>query len=325
MTAPKTVAPIPSGIALAVLLALGAAPLATLAQDADDSNASADAAPTPPGHEAMPTEPEERSASSDSVEPEVVERAADQTERERDTIVAEAVDAIERTEAALAALEGGDAEAALEALEAATGKLELVIARDPALALAPIAVDTRTQDLIAEVETVERLVERAETDLDDGRVQDARLLLSDLASEIVIRTTNLPLASYPDAIKAVAPLIDAGDTERARAELLLALDTLVEIEEVLPLPWLRAEALLAEAETLAESESRTSEQNATLAAHLAAARHELELAEALGYGTAGVYGPMYEQIDEIEERSGGGADGRGWFDRLRDQVDNLFS
>ncbi|MGS8570856.1 YfdX family protein, partial [Salmonella enterica subsp. enterica serovar Braenderup] len=60
--------------------------------------------------------------------------------------------------------------------------------------------------------------------------------------------TNIPLASYPAAVKAVVPLIDQGKIEEAKAALQSALNTLVEERSVLPLPVLRAKLLLKRAE-----------------------------------------------------------------------------
>ena len=67
-------------------------------------------------------------------------------------------------------------------------------------------------------------------------MQQARALLSGLASESELQVTNLPLATYPAAIKAVAPLIDAGKKDEAKAALQLALNTLVVERFITPLP-----------------------------------------------------------------------------------------
>lgn len=152
----------------------------------------------------------------------------------------------------------------------------------------------------------------------------ARPLVANLASEVVFRTTSVPLATYPDAIKAITPLIDAGKTEEAKAGLRAALNTLVVTEEAVPLPILRAEQLLDNAEALAENEQRTAGDNETLKDLLAAARSQLQMAELLGYGTEESFQPMYDQLDLIEDRTAGGKGGKGWFDRIKHQVSELF-
>jgi hypothetical protein len=132
---------------------------------------------------------------------------------------------LDETHVALKALEEGKSKEALEALARATGKLELLAARDPDLAVAPVDVDVVTHDLYATPRAIREAREEAGELLEDGKVQEARRLLSGLASEIVIRVTNLPLATYPDAIKEISPLIDRGETEEAKSALRAALNT----------------------------------------------------------------------------------------------------
>jgi YfdX protein len=69
-------------------------------------------------------------------------------------------------------------------------------------------VDVIAHDIYSSLDAIKRAKDEAEDLLDDDKVQKARPLIEALASEIVIRTTNLPLGTYPGAIKAVAPLID---------------------------------------------------------------------------------------------------------------------
>lgn len=134
---------------------------------------------------------------------------------------------------------------ALAALELASGKLELVLAREPKLALAPVDVSVITHDIHADVESVKKAVKLSRELLDDGEVQKARPIVANLASEIVIETNNLPMATYPAAIKSAARLIDSGKIDDAKAKLARALNTLVVTSVAFPLPVLRAEAAMA--------------------------------------------------------------------------------
>jgi hypothetical protein len=72
------------------------------------------------------------------------ERALGQQRRE---IIDEAVSALAETNNAVRALEKKRPEDALAALERASGKLNIVLARDPKLALAPIDVDVTLYDV----------------------------------------------------------------------------------------------------------------------------------------------------------------------------------
>ena len=273
----------------------------------------------------LPDAPQDQSPATRTVQPEVDDKTAEKADEKRKQILADAAAAIEETKKAQQALEANDVGVALSALEVATGKLELILARDPALAFAPVDVRVESYDVLASRDTVKAVIHDAENHLEDGEIQKARRLVTNLASEIVFKTTSIPLATYPKAIKAVTPLIDAGRIDEAREGLQVALNTLVvTTEDVIPLPVLRAEQLLEKAEALAENEERTVRDNETLADMLAAARSQLEMAELLGYGTKKSFKPMYEQLDMIEEKTAGGKGGKGWFDRIKQQVSQLF-
>jgi hypothetical protein len=59
----------------------------------------------------------------------------------------DATGAIQDTQAALKQLDEGKTKEALAALERATGKLDIILARDPKLELAPAAVGVVTYDV----------------------------------------------------------------------------------------------------------------------------------------------------------------------------------
>lgn len=227
---------------------------------------------------------------------------ASQTETSRRHIIEEAVDALSRTRRAVDALEEGRNDDALDALATAVGKLELVIARDPELALAPTSMSVATRDVYGSKAAVQEAIAAAKRLLADGNVQGARQILRDLGSEVVISLTNLPLATYPDAIKAISPLIDDGKTEEARIALQAALNTLVVTEQVVPLPILRAQSLLTVAEALADQDALTPEQEDVLKASTAAIREQAELAELLGYGVKRDYSQVYRRLSQLESR-----------------------
>ncbi len=249
-----------------------------------------------------------------------------QAEKERAKILEEAVGALAKTKLALRQLDGGHREQAIDTLSRVIGKLEVITARDPELALAPVDVRFVNRDFYHDVQSVEEAVGKVEDLLDDDRIQQARAILSDLGSEIVVRVVNIPLATYPAAIKAIVPLIDSGRIDAAKAALQDVLSTLVVVDHVVPLPVLRAETLLAEARRLAAKSERNDEEDARLGELLASARHELELAEALGYGDRDDYRAFYQSLKEIGEKvAGGGSEGGDLFDRLRRQLDDLLS
>jgi hypothetical protein len=277
------------------------------------------------GESSLPDEPQAQSPTTQSVQAEVDDNTSDKVDEKRKEILADASVAIDETRKALQALDEGNTEEALAALEMATGKLELILVRDPALSLAPVDVRVVTHDLLASPDTVKAIIHDAENYLEDGEIQKARPLVANLASEIVISSTSIPLATYPAAIKAIVPLIDEGRLDEARAGLQAALNTLVvTTDEVIPLPVVRAQQLLMKAESLAENQERTVKENENLTDMLAAARVQLNMAELLGYGSKKSFMPLYEQLDMIEDKIAGGKGGKGWFDKIKQQVLELF-
>lgn len=234
----------------------------------------------------------------------------------RKTLVAEAVSALQETQAALGLLAGNEPRGAVEALARATGKLDIVLAADPQLALAPVHVGVATYDVVTTPEAVIALRTRAEEALEDGRLQDGRHLIADLASEQVISVTSLPLATYPAAIKQAAALIHDGNPVEAAAVLETALSTLIVEETVIPLPLARAAARLSNAQPLSEKPQRSDDEQAQLQRLLADARTQLDLARALGYATKRDLDALYDALKAIERNAEAMESGKGLFDRL---------
>ncbi len=273
---------------------------------------------------ALPSLQQLKSSVVEAIKPKVDQSSAKKAREKRKEVISEAVTAIDQTFNALQALEENKSKEALADLEDVTGKLELILARDPELALAPMDVEVVTYDLFADLDTIKDVIEEAKDYMEDGEIQKARPLVENLASEMVFRTTSIPLATYPDAIKEVVPLIDEGKIEEAKTALQAALNTLVITTEIVPLPSLRAKYLIHSAEKLAETSDRTSKDNETLDELLKNAREQLKMGELLGYGSKKSYKPMYKQLDEIEKKVAGGKSGKGWFDKIKQQISEAF-
>lgn len=159
-----------------------------------------------------------------------------------------------------------------------------------------------------------------------------------------MRTISLPLATYPDAIKAVVSLIDQGKIEEAKEALQAALQTVVVTNKLsVPLPILRAEALIKEADELTkkmespelkepqnfgETETDISKdegsQKEQILAKLSSARQQLQKAEVLGYGIKeDRYKELQTSIESIEEKVRGKESTKGLFASLK-QTLGLF-
>ncbi len=296
---------------------------ALLAGGAAAAENKADAEPAPQAAAKAQHPHEAQSPDKAAEKPQSGDQTRGKAAEERAKIVEEAVTALARTNTALRALDAGDTNKALEDLAVAVGKLELIVAAHPDMALAPVDVRVITQDLVATPADVKKAVKQAEDLLEDGRVQDARAILRDLGSEVIVRVVNIPLATYPDAIKAVAPLIQSGKIAEAKQALVAALGTLVVVDNVIPLPVMRAERALDEAKTLAATKQRDDEQNKRLSKLLQYAREQLELAEALGYGDEKAFAPLLKTIREIEKNTAGGGTEEGLFDRIKKEFEKL--
>lgn len=266
------------------------------------------------------TEAEKKQGGDKAMGRAMTPQAENAISQHRKKIIDEAVSALAETKNALRALDEKKTEEALAALERASGKLNIVLARDPKLALAPIDIGVTTHDVYATLDTIKKAKEQAEEYLEGGEVQKARVLIRDLASEIIISVVSIPLQTYPDAIKAVAPLIDRGKIDEAKVAIEVALSTLVVVDHIIPLPLVRADVKVAEAEALAQKEGRSEEDNKNLAKSLNEAREQLKLAEALGYGNKKDYKKFYAEIDEIEGKTEGGKSGKGLFAQMKEHL-----
>lgn len=265
--------------------------------------------------------------------------------KERKKLVEEAVTALRETEHALKALSGKEPkpQEALEALSTVIGKLGIILARDPELKFVPVDVEVMSLDLISDIDKVQEAIKDAQEYLEEGEIQKARRLLSSLGSELVITTLSLPLATYPDAIQAIVPLIDEGKYQEARDALEAVLNTLVVTNRVIiPLPILRAEYLIQQAETLAKEletpkiesaekaqgtqeasakEASPKDKKAQIQDLLKQAHQQLRLAEVLGYGLEEKqYEDLHAQIRRIEQKIGAEEATQGLFAKLRNTL-----
>jgi hypothetical protein len=238
--------------------------------------------------------------------------------------MADATSAIQETQAALKTLDEGKTSQAIAALERATGKLDLILARDPKLELAPAGVSVATYDVQGGLDAVKQVRKEAEELIEAGRLQDARRLLKNLASETVISVSNIPLATYPDAIKRAVKLIDQNEPDDAKRVLQAALNTQVVVDTVIPLPVVKAQDLLKTAEDLAQKKDRTKDDNDRLKNSFDRANDQLQFAQALGYGTKKDFDKMYQQLAEIREKSADNQSGAGWFAKIKASIAELL-
>jgi hypothetical protein len=122
-----------------------------------------------------------------------------------------------------------------------------------------------------------------------------------LISEIRIRIYNIPLATYPIALRDAAKLLDQKKTDEAKAVVQLALNTLAIVDRVEPLPIVTAQAAIEEAQTQRDKDKEAAKKQ------LAVAKQELDRAKELGYaGNDPEYPALASAISDIEKQLNGG-------------------
>ena len=182
-----------------------------------------------------------QTASGATNSPIAQQRSDTQHEGEK-AIDQEAVAAIEEAQKAVKAISDGKSDQALGAIERATGKINILTARKPSAALIPVSVKVEIIDLAPkDLEVVRDMSAAAQKALSNDDYPQARTLIDQLASEIHVKTYNLPLATYPVAMKTAARLLDEKKTEEAKQALLTALNTLIVTDQALPLPLVEAQ------------------------------------------------------------------------------------
>ena len=217
-------------------------------------------------------------------------------------IASEAVEVESETQKAIVALENKDTKDAVTILRGVSSKLDNLLAKNPGLALVPADVEADVFDFEGDNKEVANAIDEVEKLLKHGKLQSARQVVSDMASEIRVTTTSIPLGTYPAAIKQVIPLIESGKIDQAVVDLNSVLDTLVVTIEIMPLPVLRAEELLTVAAGLEHRDDLSKEKNRVeIQQFTDAAKDKLELAQLLGYGNKDDYKTLYKEIDAIHK------------------------
>ncbi|HHC80201.1 MAG TPA: YfdX family protein [Flavobacteriia bacterium] len=193
----------------------------------------------------------------------------------------EALTTISETQSLLHEIDKGDKNNAIKKGKQLIGNLEILLAKDPTLALIPVDVTSQREEFVADIKTVRETVKLAQKAMNKGHYRVASDLLKDLRSEMVINTFLIPTATYPDAIKAAVILLEEDDKEAAKSVLQEVLNTVVIERTILPIPILNAEQMIIEAATIDKKGHEDADKVLNL---LKNADYQLQLAEEMGYG-----------------------------------------
>jgi len=226
-----------------------------------------------------------------------------------------AIAAVSETEDAIKFISENKKDEALPAIEQATGKINILLARNPASALIPVDAEVVVIDTApTDPKPVDQILQLAMIATARREFPVARTLLASVVSELRIRTTNLPLATYPAALQQAAKLLDQGKNQDAGNVLLTALNTLVVVDHVIPLPLILAQAAIE----AAKSQRQNKDAALTL---LQTAKNELNRSRQLGYlANDSEYKGLDSEISSLESAIKGTSDTSSLFSHLRDRI-----
>ena len=232
------------------------------------------------------------------------------------TLDKEAIAAIQQTERALNAIAENRADEALAAIEQATGKITVLLSRNPATALIPVNMQVTVYDTAPhDIDDINFIKDAADIAMDMNELPSVRTLLDALRSEIRVRTYHLPLETYPTALREAARLLDQKRTREAGAILLVALNTLVAIDNVTPIPLLLAKEAISEAQSRAQTDKEAARSL------LEVADNELERTLKLGYTSAdSEYKALRDEISNLRKQLKGNEDTGSVFARLKERL-----
>jgi YfdX protein len=227
----------------------------------------------------------------------------------------EAIEAIEQTEEAIKSITANKKDDALASIERATGKINILLARNSASALIPVSVEVVVIDIApGDPKVIDQIIQRATDATKQRDLPAARILLNSVVSELRIRSTSLPLATYPAALQQAAQLLDQGKNQDAGKVLLTALNTLVMVDHVIPLPLILAQTAI----DAANSQRQNKDLALTL---LQTAKNEANRSRQLGYlSSDSEYKGLDNEISNLESAIKGKGDTSSMFSHLRDRI-----
>jgi len=240
----------------------------------------------------------------------VTTRAKQEARQKSHNFNSDAVAAIGQVEQAASLLKREKYEDALNQLKSADKRLESAIAADPSLKLIPVVQDVSTYDLVTSPKAVKDEVNAISEELKAGNVQEARVRLDQLRSELITNYVYLPVEIYPAAIKEAIEEIGGKQYAQAEATIDAAINSLVQEIEVMPLPVSLANDAILDAEA-----KRTSDREQALW-DLDYAHEQLLTAERLGYfyDDTDDYMAALQHIENLRSAIGD-----------KSEVDNLFT
>ncbi|NPA59665.1 MAG: YfdX family protein [Epsilonproteobacteria bacterium] len=261
----------------------------------------------------------ESQASSSSVTKKAIQKATHDAKESK--LIKEALNSLKLASSALVKLQKNKSAEAKKDIELALGKLESTLVAKDAPKLLPIDQRVVVKNYVGSVDDIEKALKQVGKLLREKRVQEAQTLLSTLQSEIEVTVVNLPLVTYPDALKLASKFIIEDKPQKAQEVLKVALNSFSEVVEIIPLPIINALKLIDVAKAVSKDDKSEALK------YLSSANDELKKAELLGYisESATTYKELHKLIDSVKEEIKGKNKAEKMFENLGKKLNEFKS
>jgi len=211
-------------------------------------------------------------------------------------LIQEAIKAIQYTQDALIYLNGKNIIKAKDSIKKAIGELSDLLNKPNTPYLLPVDVQINAYQFEGHIKDVAKMITEAKILVTENKLPEARDVLNSLRSEIIIKTINLPIATYPAALNLALKYINEGKTKEAKDVLNMSLSTLVETKTIIPIPLIKAQALIENAKIILKKDKKEALK------YLTEAKNQLILAQTLGYTSTSetTYKMLKNEIEKLE-------------------------
>ena len=223
---------------------------------------------------------------------------AEKKAQQNNQLVKEAINAIRNTQDALIYLNEKDKKNAINSLKKAIDNLTVALNTQNHPYLLPIDINFEAYQFNGNIKTISSLVKKAKVFVMKNKLPAAREVLNTLRDEIVIKTINLPLVTYPADLKLSIKYINKNKIQEAKEVLSMALSTLVEIKTIIPIPLVKAQNLIIQASKIVKKDPKEAIK------YLDEAKRQLKLGKVLGYTSTSstTYKILKEKINHLENK-----------------------
>jgi len=213
-----------------------------------------------------------------------------------ENIIQEAADVISLTRSVISSISDKDYADAIETLNTAIARAELIIRTDHATRIIS-EVNIEVLDRVEDAETAVHLINNIDSLMELGELQEAKNLMKQLTSELRITRESISILSYLQTLKNADQLLKNKQYENALLELNSVLDNITIERSVTPLPLIIAQKMINVSENLMREEQPDKENVLTL---LNNAEYQVRFSELLGYGkTENEYQDIFDKIKKI--------------------------